>query len=71
MASTIYQENGSCCEYSHATSFIQTLLQTTSAAALQMSYGLENNDTLKLHKQPLNKSTMLFLDGLWTIVDDT
>lgn len=71
MASSIYQENGSCREYSHATSFIQTPLQTTSAAALQMSYGLENNDTLKLHKQLLNKSSVLFWDGLWTVVDDT
>lgn len=63
MASSIHQENVSCCEYSHATSFIQILFQTASAK-LKIWYGLENNDSLKVHEQPLNKSTILFRDRL-------
>lgn len=56
MASTIHQENVSCCEYSHVTSFTQILFQTTSAE-LQISYGLENNDSLKVHNQPYSSET--------------
>lgn len=49
------QENVSYYEHSSTTSFIQIFFKTTSEE-LQILYGLENNESLKVPKQPLDFS---------------
>lgn len=52
---SVDQENVSYYEHSPTTSFIQIFFKTTSEE-LQILYALENNESLKVPKQPLDFS---------------